>query len=258
MTKTRRHRRVRFAPGPLADQFASADGHPQHEGVTAIQRRSVPSPWPVDLTAHNIRMLEAEIGDICQPSVERLKRRVGLLPPFQRQLEYLTTKNTSSPSAGLPQLQPIFSRTRALKQPNKQPLQTAPAGSSVTGRHVQRSSSAAKPFRQHTDGTRTNDTKTIARDQQKTATGHTQDKACTPETVQLQRQPGCRQCGPDCKQCSDRQITPTSAVADSKIVTQFRRGTRRLPDLKSPKRNVNCDNSQSRRQSSRSKSVKLQ
>lgn len=68
-------RRVHFAPGPLADQFAATDGHPQHEGLTAIQRRSVPSPWPVDLTAHSIRMLEAEIGDICQPSIERLKRR---------------------------------------------------------------------------------------------------------------------------------------------------------------------------------------
>ncbi|KAL0050725.1 hypothetical protein WJX82_005861 [Trebouxia sp. C0006] len=86
MVKTRR-RRVHFAPGPLADLYATKDGHPQHEGQTAIQRRSVPSQWPIDLTPHSIRMLEAEVGDICQHSVERLKRRVGLLPPIQRPLE---------------------------------------------------------------------------------------------------------------------------------------------------------------------------
>lgn len=67
--------RVRFAQGPFSDQYATKDGHPHHEGQTAIQRRSVSSPWPLDLTPHSIRMLEAEVGDICQHSIERLKRR---------------------------------------------------------------------------------------------------------------------------------------------------------------------------------------
>ena len=67
--------RVHFAPGPLADLYETKVGHPQHEGQTAIQRRSVLSQWPIDLTPHSIRMLEAEVGDICQHSIQRLKRR---------------------------------------------------------------------------------------------------------------------------------------------------------------------------------------
>lgn len=120
MVKTRR-RRVRFAQGPFSDQYATKDGHPHHEGQTAIQRRSVSSPWPLDLTPHSIRMLEAEVGDICQHSIERLKRRVGLLPLLQRPLKYLTTQYPANSSNNLPDLQPVLSRVRSSQQANMQP-----------------------------------------------------------------------------------------------------------------------------------------
>ncbi|DBA79701.1 TPA: hypothetical protein ACH3X1_008371 [Trebouxia sp. C0004] len=140
MVKTRR-RRVHFAPGPLADLYATKDGHPQHEGQTAIQRRSVPSQWPIDLTSHSIRMLEAEVGDICQHSIERLKRRVGLLPPIQRPLEYLTAAKSFSPATDMLHLQPVMSRARSSQQANKQPSQGANSQSSA--RAMSRNAAAA-------------------------------------------------------------------------------------------------------------------
>lgn len=114
-------RRVRFAPGPLFDQYHTKDGHPQHEGQTAKQKRVVQSPWPVDLTAHNIKMLEGEIGEICQQSIQRLKRRVGLLPPLQRELHYLTITSPSSEASTDKCLQqPLYGKQRLSKQPNQQ------------------------------------------------------------------------------------------------------------------------------------------
>lgn len=48
--------------------------------------------------------------------------RVGLLPPIQRPLQYLTgTKPSRLASSPPPNLQPVLSRVRASKQPNKQP-----------------------------------------------------------------------------------------------------------------------------------------
>lgn len=142
MVKTRR-RRVHFAPGPLADLYETKDGHPQHEGQTAIQRRSVPSQWPIDLTPHSIRMLEAEVGDICQHSIERLKRRVGLLPPIQRPLEYLTAAKSFSPATDEPHLQPVMSRARSSQQANKQPSQGASFQSSARAMSRNATSAAA-------------------------------------------------------------------------------------------------------------------
>lgn len=144
MVKTRR-RRVHFAPGPLADLYETKDGHPQHEGQTAIQRRSVPSQWPIDLTPHSIRMLEAEVGDICQHSIERLKRRVGLLPPIQRPLEYLTAAKSFSPATDVPHLQPVMSRARSSQQANKQPSQGANSQSNAHA--MSRNAAAAAALR---------------------------------------------------------------------------------------------------------------
>lgn len=141
MVKTR-SRRVRFAPGPLADQYDTHDGHPQHEGQTAVQRRSIPSPWPLDLTPHSIKMLEAEVGDICQASIMRLKRRVGLLPPIQRPLEYLTASHSSSQAQQTQYLQPIFSRARSSQQANKQTRTAKKTAISNTVSTVEHSSTA--------------------------------------------------------------------------------------------------------------------
>ena len=41
------------------------------------------------LTPHNLRLLAAELGPECGPSVERLKRRAGVLPHVQRALPHV-------------------------------------------------------------------------------------------------------------------------------------------------------------------------
>lgn len=64
--------RVRFATGPLP---GTPDGHPPHEGLTAQQRRVLSMALTPDLTPSNVRLLEQELGEDCQPSVTRLKRR---------------------------------------------------------------------------------------------------------------------------------------------------------------------------------------
>ena len=51
------------------------DGHPQHEGLTAQQRRVLSMALTPDLTPSNVRLLEQELGEDCRPSVTRLKRR---------------------------------------------------------------------------------------------------------------------------------------------------------------------------------------
>lgn len=69
---------VRFAPGPWADRFRTHDGHPDHEGQLARQRRSMGAGWGRDLTPSAVRAVEAELGEACRPSIDRLKRRCGL------------------------------------------------------------------------------------------------------------------------------------------------------------------------------------
>ena len=67
--------RVRFADGPLQETYGTPDGHPNHEGQTARQRRSLSTSYPVDVTPHSIRMLEQELGESYRLSINRLKRR---------------------------------------------------------------------------------------------------------------------------------------------------------------------------------------
>ena len=69
---------VRFAPGPWADKFRTHDGHPDHEGQLARQRRSMGAGWGRDLTPSAVRAVEAELGEACRPSIDRLKRRCVL------------------------------------------------------------------------------------------------------------------------------------------------------------------------------------
>ena len=76
-------RRVRFASGPLREIYHTPDGHPSHEGQTARQRRSLNTSYPVDLTAHSIRMLEQELGEPYRLSINRLKRRWSSAPAPQ-------------------------------------------------------------------------------------------------------------------------------------------------------------------------------
>jgi hypothetical protein len=75
--------RVRFASGPLREIYHTPDGHPSHEGQTARQRRSLNTSYPVDLTAHSIRMLEQELGEPYRLSINRLKRRWSSAPAPQ-------------------------------------------------------------------------------------------------------------------------------------------------------------------------------
>lgn len=75
-------RRVSFAQGPWAGKFQTCDGHPDHEGQLARQRRSAGSSWGRDLTPSAVRAVESELGEACRPSIDRLKRRwVSRLPP---------------------------------------------------------------------------------------------------------------------------------------------------------------------------------
>jgi hypothetical protein len=71
----RARRKVSFAPGPWADKFSTPDGHPDHEGQLARQRRSAGMGWGRDLTPSAVRAVEAELGEDCRPSIDRLKRR---------------------------------------------------------------------------------------------------------------------------------------------------------------------------------------
>ena len=67
--------RVTFAKGPFAERYGTRDGHARREGTTAPQRRQLGSPWPIDLTPANVRLLEVELQGSCAWSLERLKRR---------------------------------------------------------------------------------------------------------------------------------------------------------------------------------------
>ncbi|KAK9830299.1 hypothetical protein WJX72_010863 [[Myrmecia] bisecta] len=94
--RKRKHlHRVQFAEGPLKQVYGTQDGHPDHEGLTARAVRDNGASWPLDLTAHNVRMLEVELGEACRPSLDRLKRRVGLLPAVKRQRIHVTPNNRS-------------------------------------------------------------------------------------------------------------------------------------------------------------------
>lgn len=68
-------RRVSFAAGPWAEKFGTQDGHPDHEGQLARQRRNAGARWGADLTPSAVRAVEAELGEECRPSIDRLKRR---------------------------------------------------------------------------------------------------------------------------------------------------------------------------------------
>ena len=67
--------------------------------------------------------------------------RVGLLPPIQRPLEYLTAARSFSPATDAPHLQPVISRARSSQQANKQPSQGASFQSSA--REMSRNASSA-------------------------------------------------------------------------------------------------------------------
>eukprot|EP00878_Enallax_costatus_P004019 GHUV01004242.1.p1 GENE.GHUV01004242.1~~GHUV01004242.1.p1 ORF type:complete len:354 (+),score=78.81 GHUV01004242.1:278-1339(+) len=82
----RSSRRVSFAPGPLSPQQhgnCTPDGHPAAEGAQAVPVRRVAPSYALDLTKGNVLFLENLLGQDCQMSVMRLKRRVGLLPPIK-------------------------------------------------------------------------------------------------------------------------------------------------------------------------------
>ena len=66
---------VHFAPGPWSDKYRTHAGHPDHEGELARQRRSMGAGWGRDLTPSAVRAVEAELGEACRPSIDRLKRR---------------------------------------------------------------------------------------------------------------------------------------------------------------------------------------
>ena len=177
--------------------------------------------------------------------------RVGLLPAVQRQLEYLTARKAPSPSASVPQLQPIISRTRSLKQPNQQPTHfTVP---DVTANVVARPRSACRSSRQHT-----NDTNTVTKQQQETGAGRNQgcEPTLHPAQVQQQQQQHSRS---DSRQPSDAQLCMLGpAIADSDSNTQLRtvhRPPRQSSGSRSPKRTLSNE-SILRKQANRSKSVR--
>jgi hypothetical protein len=90
---------VRFAPGPLRvagrpDGAVGRDGHPLGEGRVAapVRPAAPPPPGSTDpVTRANIAALEELLGSENAPSLGRLKRRVGLLPPGRPPRVHLTT-----------------------------------------------------------------------------------------------------------------------------------------------------------------------
>jgi len=98
----RKARRVSFAQGPLA----TGDGHPAHEGVQAATRSEHPGPpQPLGQILHSqVPALEEELGPENLLSLNRLKRRIGLLPPLKRNREHATPQPRAALSATLSSL----------------------------------------------------------------------------------------------------------------------------------------------------------
>mmetsp|Transcript_143 Transcript_143/g.521 ORF Transcript_143/g.521 Transcript_143/m.521 type:complete len:564 (-) Transcript_143:90-1781(-) len=69
-------KRVHFAPGPLAGADYSSDGHPSEERRAAVARRDHHGFSTDGFTHSNIRIMEALLDSVCQPSIDRLKRRL--------------------------------------------------------------------------------------------------------------------------------------------------------------------------------------
>ena len=168
---------------------------------------------------------------------------MGLLPAKQRPLDYLTTRKAPSPSHGVSQLQPIFSRTRSLKQANIQPEQSA--GSQRTPKTATRPGVGAKTF----PGNRP--TKT----QQASDSGHDHNTA-SPMHVDQVCQPANRS---SCHPPPDSQLDVTgSGTADVKSETQSmwaQKPCSNSDTSMSPKRNFDIEQP-SQRRSNRRKPIK--
>lgn len=68
--------RVTFAGGPLGSVYGTQDGHPPAEGRVATSKRDLGGCPLEGFSAANIRTLAKLLGAECQPSIERLKRRL--------------------------------------------------------------------------------------------------------------------------------------------------------------------------------------
>lgn len=97
------NRHVKFARGPLE----TADGHPDHEGRQGAPRCANPAPQQVmaQINLKQVAALEEELGPDNLPSLLRLKRRIGLLPPLKRTRQHATPqpqfpKNPAASSLG--------------------------------------------------------------------------------------------------------------------------------------------------------------
>ena len=85
-------RSVSFARGPRSD---TDDGHPHHSGPPTKAR--VLPPYECEpLTRRNIMALEAELGPVNKPSIERLKRRGGLTPTVKRVLPFASADHSEN------------------------------------------------------------------------------------------------------------------------------------------------------------------
>lgn len=103
--REQQQRRVRFARGhldPTSDPTAAPDGHPATEGCQVAPVRHLPQSYALDLTRGNVLMLEQMLGDACRPSISRLKRRVGLLPPIRAPRPYLCSRPLPQPISSTP------------------------------------------------------------------------------------------------------------------------------------------------------------
>lgn len=92
-------KKVRFAPGHLNATIcpnAAPDGHPATEGCVVLPVRHVPGSYAKDLTRGNVLMLEQMLGEDCNASISRLKRRVGLLPPIRAPRPFVNCKHIVS------------------------------------------------------------------------------------------------------------------------------------------------------------------
>ena len=85
--------RVRFSKGPY-DQYQ--DGHPPKEGQGPPPKlpESLRSGSPLicDLTRYNVFHLERMLGSEYVPSINRLKRRLGMQVPPKPKLPYLSSQ----------------------------------------------------------------------------------------------------------------------------------------------------------------------
>ncbi|KFM28995.1 hypothetical protein F751_6514 [Auxenochlorella protothecoides] len=94
---TGRAKRVRFADAPseISGKYGTSDGHSLDEGRGVVPVRCSDRKWVARITPSEVRQLESELGEEYQASLDRLKRRAGMLSRVQLVSLGLLNQSTS-------------------------------------------------------------------------------------------------------------------------------------------------------------------